>query len=54
VDAGAHRQTVNLPRSIPVYLYYLTAWVDGSGELQLREDIYERDKLLLEALAKDI
>ena len=47
-------QTVNLPRSIPVYLYYLTAWVDGSGELQLREDIYERDKLLLEALAKDI
>jgi len=49
---GSSEQTVNLPRAIPVYLYYLTAWVDDAGELQLREDIYERDKLLLDALAQ--
>jgi murein L,D-transpeptidase YcbB/YkuD len=46
------QQNVTLNRPIPVYLYYLTAWVDGEGVLQFREDIYGRDKRLLDALAK--
>jgi len=43
-------QTVSLPRALPVHLYYLTAWVDDDGELQFREDIYGRDKALIDAL----
>lgn len=37
-------QVVHLPSKIPVYLYYLTAWVDDSGQLQLRKDYYRHDQ----------
>ena len=40
---------VNLPKPIPVLLTYWTAWVEN-GEVQFREDIYERDQKVLEAL----
>jgi len=43
-------QTVRLPEPIPVHLLYWTAWVDKDGDLQLRNDIYERDSVLYEAL----
>jgi murein L,D-transpeptidase YcbB/YkuD len=43
---------VKLPEPIPVYLVYWTAWVDEAGVLQLRDDIYGRDRLLLEAWRK--
>ncbi len=49
--ASGREQTVSLPRALPVHLYYLTAWVDENGTLQAREDIYERDTRLREALA---
>ncbi len=48
---GNAERSVSLPRAIPVYLYYLTAWVDETGQVQHREDIYERDARLREALA---
>jgi len=44
-------QNVSLPRPLPVHLAYMTAWVDDAGVLQFREDIYARDKRLIEALA---
>ncbi|CAQ84859.1 MULTISPECIES: L,D-transpeptidase [Photorhabdus] len=34
---------VNIPQRIPVYLYYLTAWVDELGVAQYRTDIYDYD-----------
>ncbi|MCW7547407.1 L,D-transpeptidase [Photorhabdus sp. APURE] len=34
---------VNIPQRIPVYLYYLTAWVDEQGVPQYRTDIYDYD-----------
>ncbi|PQQ32768.1 L,D-transpeptidase [Photorhabdus luminescens] len=34
---------VNIPQRIPVYLYYLTAWVDEQGIPQYRTDIYDYD-----------
>jgi murein L,D-transpeptidase YcbB/YkuD len=45
--AGAmHRmeeQWVRLTQPVPVHLMYLTAWVDGSGRAQFRDDIYGHD-----------
>jgi murein L,D-transpeptidase YcbB/YkuD len=43
-------QTVRLPAPIPVHVLYWTAWVDSSGAVQFRKDIYERDWRVLEAL----
>jgi len=37
--------SLRFPRSVPVYLLYLTAWVDEAGQVQLRRDIYGRDRL---------
>lgn len=41
---------LNLDRSIPVYVDYITAWVDDYDKLQFRLDVYEKDKILSEAL----
>ena len=46
-------QTIMLPQPIPVHLLYWTAWVDGEGTLQFRNDIYGRDTLLTKALEKE-
>ena len=43
-------RTVTLPRAMPVHLVYMTAWTDSHGELQLRNDIYNRDQRVVEAL----
>ncbi len=37
---GATERTVFLPHTIPIHLEYFTEFVDGSGALQDREDIY--------------
>ncbi|PHM74594.1 L,D-transpeptidase [Xenorhabdus kozodoii] len=34
---------VNIPKKIPVFLYYQTAWVDEKGKPQYRDDIYGYD-----------
>lgn len=39
-----------LSSPIPVFVDYLTAWVDQKGELQFRPDVYEKDHILLKAL----
>ena len=41
---------VNLPQRIPVALHYLTAWPDAQGRITFREDIYQRDPDVLNAL----
>lgn len=41
---GATR-TLRLGWRIPVQLVYFTAWVDASGRVQFRPDIYDRDAL---------
>jgi len=43
-------QTVRLPEAIPIHLLYWTAWADEDGSIQFRNDIYDRDRLVLEAL----
>lgn len=49
IDSRATR-TLTLPRQVPVYLVYLTAWVDQAGKVQFRGDIYKRDAQLEMAL----
>lgn len=36
---------MKLSKSIPVHLVYLTSWVEGNGDLQFRDDIYNYDSL---------
>ncbi len=45
-------QTILLPHPLDVHFLYLTAWVDEEGVLQFRNDVYERDRQLDEALKK--
>ncbi len=45
-------QTILLPYPLDVNFIYLTAWVDEDGVLQFRNDVYERDKQLDEALRR--
>ena len=46
-------QTVKLPLPIPVHMLYWTAWVSPDGAVNFRNDIYQRDNALLEALRED-
>lgn len=41
---------VNLETPVPVYMTYLTAWVDEAGQRQFRDDVYGRDARILGAL----
>ena len=41
---------VRLSNRVPVHLQYWTAWVDRDGSLQLRNDVYQRDREVLNAL----
>jgi hypothetical protein len=47
---SGQEQTVYLQTPCPVHLEYWTAWVEATGAIQFREDIYERDVWLLNAL----
>lgn len=49
------REPVNamLRTPVPVHLQYWTAWVDSSGIIQFRNDIYSRDQRLIDALRSD-
>ncbi|MFZ1814979.1 MAG: L,D-transpeptidase family protein [Rhizobiaceae bacterium] len=55
IDAvvGTGKNTVvKLKSQIPVHIVYLTAFVNKDGSVNFREDVYGRDKILSEALAK--
>jgi len=41
---------IDLPKPMPVLLTYFTAWVDGDS-VHFRDDVYERDRAVLRALA---
>jgi len=45
-----NEQSVDLASPVPVYLYYLTAWVDDQGVFQNRKDIYGLDKKQIKSL----
>lgn len=45
-------RTVKLERTITVYLLYMTSWVDGTGIVHFRDDMYGHDGRLKAALKK--
>ncbi len=47
---GGKERYVYLPKPLPVHLEYFTAYVDQSGELQLRADVYGYSRRVREAL----
>ena len=47
---GAGERNIKLDQPVPVHLTYQTAFVDESGKLQLREDVYGRDARILALL----
>ena len=56
IDVAMHtgeEYTYRLKNKIPVYIGYLTAWVDMQGEINFYEDIYQRDERLLQLLVDD-
>lgn len=53
IQATGKTRYYKLDRQVPVYLVYWTAWVDQNGTLHFRNDIYDRDTRLLEAVRED-
>jgi murein L,D-transpeptidase YcbB/YkuD len=51
IEDGATR-IVRLTRPVPVFMVYLTAWVDDRGVVQFQRDVYGRDSPLIRALAE--
>jgi murein L,D-transpeptidase YcbB/YkuD len=47
---GGSEININFPTAIPVHLAYQTAFVDESGKLVIRDDVYGRDARLLAVL----
>ena len=47
---GSSEVDIQFPTFIPVNLTYQTAFVDDAGKLELREDVYGRDRALLAIL----
>ncbi len=41
---------INVPQDITVFIGYFTAWVDGEGNLNFRDDVYGHDKVMGEAM----
>lgn len=40
---------LRLQKPVPVYLMYWTVWVDAKGDLQMRDDVYQRDLIGMRA-----
>jgi murein L,D-transpeptidase YcbB/YkuD len=49
--ASKEPKRLYLKTPLPVHVLYWTAWVDDAGQLNFREDAYDRDEDLLQALS---
>ncbi len=45
IDTG-ETQRIDLPRPVPIYLLYFTAWADTEGQASFRDDVYRRNLLI--------
>jgi murein L,D-transpeptidase YcbB/YkuD len=51
VSSGSTR-TVHLPEPVPIMLLYMTVYVDSKGLVYFREDVYQRDRDVIDGLDK--
>jgi murein L,D-transpeptidase YcbB/YkuD len=51
--ATGESETITLARPLPVYILYLTAWVEADRTLNFGGDVYDEDARLDEALAAE-
>jgi L,D-transpeptidase YcbB len=51
--ASMGEQDIQFPHYLPVHLTYQTAFVDDEGRLEFREDMYDRDRVLIAVLKSD-
>lgn len=51
--ASGEHASIPLPKPLAVHILYWTAWVDESGTVQFRKDVYGHDAKLAEALAEE-
>lgn len=42
--------TIRMEKQIPLFIDYITAWVDSNGKFQFREDVYAKDEALVKGL----
>ena len=49
---GGDEKYVTLKNPVPVYIGYMTAWVDSEGRINFRDDIYKRDQALEKMIIK--
>ena len=47
---GGSEVNLNFPKFLPVHLTYQTAFVDDAGKLRILEDVYGRDKRMMDQL----
>ena len=52
--AGGVEKQVKLKQVLPVYLVYFTAWVDDSGNVHFRDDIYGHDRTLAQQYFNEV
>jgi len=52
IESGDRTQ-VNLDEKLPVQITYLTAWVDEDNRVHFRNDVYQRDQILADALTHE-
>ena len=45
---------VPLKKPVPVFISYFTAWVDGEGLLNFREDVYGHDAKMAERMFRPL
>jgi L,D-transpeptidase YcbB len=50
--AGTTEKTVLLKKKIPVVIAYFTAFVESDGDVNFREDVYQRDAKLLKLITE--
>ncbi len=51
ISSGRNRQ-IGLQDPLPVFLLYWTAWVGEGGKVYFRDDVYQSDEKMFQALGK--
>lgn len=51
---GEPKQILRLKNHIPVHILYFTAWVDEQGVVNFREDVYNRDGVVIDAMRQNL